>query len=280
MGNVPIGKPRKAASTTTSTSSSDHVPPHAYEDQPDPVLSNRIPVQGGVVTGGQKVDPAPATGTTGTTGTTTGTTGTTGVVRKAHVTSAILKEAITNVCVSPHELKVCRTRVLKEYELMKAHPPMPNVFIAMDPINHLHWFCLIHSLQEDVYKDGEYLFHIALSPRYPFEAPDFYIYTPNGRFSIKTKLCFSNSSYHNESWSPIWSIKTIIMGFLSFFLDKESRGAGHLNNVTDEAKKKFAVQSKAYNEEYHSDILELIRHENEAFMAPASAHVVDTDKKT
>ena len=60
-------------------------------------------------------------------------------------------------------------------------------------------------------------------------------------FDINKKLCFSNSSYHKESWSPMWTIKTIILGFLSFFLEKSSSGIGHLTTSIEE-KNKYAIE--------------------------------------
>jgi ubiquitin-protein ligase len=168
--------------------------------------------------------------------------------------------------VTPHEAMVCAKRVRKEYEDLREEvhiSPLPNLLIAMDPKDHLKWYVLIHSLTEPCFQNGEYLFHVALSPRYPFSPPDFYFFTPNGRFEISRKLCFSNSSYHAEMWSPIWKIKTIIMGFLSFFLDKTSKGLGHIQNVSDEKKRTYAEESKRYNENHHSDILQLIRQQND-----------------
>ncbi len=167
--------------------------------------------------------------------------------------------------VTSHEAIVCAKRVRKEYEDLQEESrrsQLPNLYIAMDPENHLKWYVLIHSLADPCYENGEYLFHLDLSPRYPFAPPDFYFFTPNGRFEISRKLCFSNSSYHAEMWSPIWKIKTIILGFLSFFLDKSSKGVGHLQNVSDEKKRAYALESKKYNEDNHNDILRMIRHQN------------------
>ena len=71
---------------------------------------------------------------------------------------------------------------------------------------------------------------------------------------INKKLCFSNSSYHMESWSPMWNLKTIILGFFSFFLEKESTGIGHLSNISKDEKVKLANNSKLYNLEKLSNI--------------------------
>lgn len=148
--------------------------------------------------------------------------------------------------ITPAEQAICQRRVAKEYTNLKADP-LPNVKIGCDECDPLNWYCLVHSLDEDVYRGGEYIVNIKLSPRYPFEAPDFLMLTPNGRFDISKKLCFSNSSYHQkDSWSPMWTMRFIILGFVSFFLEKTSSGIGHIE-TTDDVKRSLAAQSTAYN---------------------------------
>ena len=140
---------------------------------------------------------------------------------------------------------ICKKRIQKEYDELKLNP-LPNIKIAYDTNNLLDWYCMIYDLNEEGYKNGQYIFNIKMSPNYPFDPPEFYFLTPNGRFDIDKKLCFSNSSYHKESWSPLWTIKTIILGFLSFFLEKKSSGVGHLTLSIDE-KIIFAEKSQEYN---------------------------------
>lgn len=158
------------------------------------------------------------------------------------------------------EALICARRVRKEYEDLM-HDPLPNVLVALTPDDHLNWYCLIHGLTEEYYLGGEYLFQIRLSPRYPFEPPDFYIHTPNGRFELNKKLCFSNSSLHAESWSPMWTVRKMILGFLSFFLETKSKGYGHMESTSEE-KKAFADKSKKYNDDNHATLLAMIYQQN------------------
>jgi ubiquitin-protein ligase len=154
------------------------------------------------------------------------------------------------------EQNICQRRVVKEYsDLM--NDPLPNVKIGCDESDKLSWYCLIHSLSEEVFVGGEYIVNIRLSPRYPFEAPDFFMLTPNGRFDVMKKLCFSNSSYHQkDGWSPMWTMRTIIMGFVSFFLEKTSTGIGHIE-TTDEVKRSLAAASVEHNSTRHAMIMRL-----------------------
>jgi len=44
--------------------------------------------------------------------------------------------------------------------------------------------------------------------------------TPNGRFKTCTRLCLSMSDFHPESWNPMWSVGTILMGLYSFMMEE------------------------------------------------------------
>ena len=69
--------------------------------------------------------------------------------------------------------------------------------------------------------------------------------TPNGRFKPNRRLCLSMSDFHPESWNPMWSISTILMGLYSFMLDNKPT-TGSIE-TTAAAKRQFAAESLAYN---------------------------------
>jgi ubiquitin-protein ligase len=135
-------------------------------------------------------------------------------------------------------------KIMKDYQDIITEP-ITNVKVTCNESNLYNLYCIIYGL-DDEYSGGEYIFNIKLSANHPMEPPDFYFLTPNGRFEINKKLCFSNSSYHLESWSPMWNLRTIILGFLSFFLEKESKGVGHISSTKD-IKISYAIKSKEYN---------------------------------
>ena len=143
-------------------------------------------------------------------------------------------------------------KLLKDYDDINKNP-IENVKVAYLENNLYECYCLFHNLSDE-YEGGEYILNIKLSPNHPMDPPNFFFLTPNGRFEINKKLCFSNSGYHAESWSPMWNLRTIVLGFLSFFLDKKSSGIGHLN-YTDLDKKFFAGKSKEYNAINLSELL-------------------------
>mmetsp|Transcript_23829 Transcript_23829/g.26439 ORF Transcript_23829/g.26439 Transcript_23829/m.26439 type:complete len:143 (+) Transcript_23829:372-800(+) len=71
------------------------------------------------------------------------------------------------------------------------------------------------------------------------------MYTPSGRFKTDMRLCLSMSDYHPESWNPLWSVKSILIGLLSFMLE-EAQHAGSLEGTT-EARMVLAKKSLEWN---------------------------------
>jgi ubiquitin-conjugating enzyme E2 J2 len=59
------------------------------------------------------------------------------------------------------------------------------------------------------------------------------------------RLCLSMSDYHPETWNPMWSVHTILLGLQSFMTESEHT-AGSMNSSTAE-KRAFAMQSLAFN---------------------------------
>lgn len=161
----------------------------------------------------------------------------------------------------------------------------PSLSLTSNPLENSH--VDVSTLEkgrynpEDDFFAGEYLFEIILSPRYPLSPPDFFFLTPNGRFKVNSSICFSNSSYHPDSWSPSWTIRHMLIGLLSFFLEegksedgteiseleikKErnfSTGVGHISRSTSQQIKDFAAQSKAYNLANHRERYLRLKAEN------------------
>mmetsp|Transcript_22123 Transcript_22123/g.30482 ORF Transcript_22123/g.30482 Transcript_22123/m.30482 type:complete len:162 (-) Transcript_22123:41-526(-) len=160
--------------------------------------------------------------------------------------------------ITAKEKELCQRRIKLEAADLKKEP-IPNVQVSVDKgANNLDWYCLINNLSDENFVGGEYILKIKLSPRYPLEPPDFYFLTPNGRFKVATKLCFSNSSFHAETWSPIWKLRTIILGFLSMFLENGTTGIGHLNGTPEEMKE-FAANSKLYNQTNLKKVMDMFK---------------------
>jgi ubiquitin-protein ligase len=125
-----------------------------------------------------------------------------------------------------------------------------------DPNNINVWFVKIKNLSDE-YATGEYVMKVHFTEEYPFKPPDYYMMTPSGRFEINKKICFSNSGYHSESWSPLWGIHQIIMGMISFFYERTSHGISHISSSTEEQRANYALDSVEYNNKYLKSTLAL-----------------------
>ena len=147
---------------------------------------------------------------------------------------------------------VCIKRLISEYKKI-LDDPIHNCCVYMDDNNMLEWFVLMYNM-DGPYKNGQYILKILMSPKYPFAPPDFMMLTPSGRFINNQKLCFSNSGYHKDEWSPLWNMSTIIIGFMSMFLDNNTHGIGHINDQ-DHIKIKYANESVNYNNKYQMNII-------------------------
>lgn len=75
--------------------------------------------------------------------------------------------------------------------------------------------------------------------------PSIQMYTPNGRFKVNTRLCLSMSDFHPETWNPMWSVGTILMGLYSFMLE-DSATYGSIQ-TSNGYKKKTANESLQFN---------------------------------
>ena len=134
-------------------------------------------------------------------------------------------------------------RIQKEYkDLLKN--PIENIIILPNPDNIYEWHYVILGTEQP-YLNGYYYGLLTLPEEYPYKAPRIIIKTPNGRFKPDTRLCFSMSDYHQETWNPNWNIRTIMIGFYSFMLE-ESQTEGSIETSKEE-RIKYAEESLEFN---------------------------------
>ncbi|CAD7956127.1 unnamed protein product [Amoebophrya sp. A120] len=143
-------------------------------------------------------------------------------------------------------------RLLKEYkqmqEMAKNKEDMNGIYAEPSPDNLFVWYFLFEP-EEEPYSRGQYLGKVVLPEEYPFKPPELYMLTPNGRFEVNTKICTTMSSYHPETWKSIWTIRTVLLGLLSYFHETGSLGIGC--TLTPEFRKKqLAEQSWGWNKKH------------------------------
>mmetsp|Transcript_9134 Transcript_9134/g.12627 ORF Transcript_9134/g.12627 Transcript_9134/m.12627 type:complete len:221 (+) Transcript_9134:3-665(+) len=135
-------------------------------------------------------------------------------------------------------------RLRKEFkELQKK--PVDNIRAAPKESNILEWHYTIQGAKKSPYEGGCYHGIVLFPSEYPFKPPSIQMLTPNGRFKTKTRLCLSMSDFHPESWNPMWSIGTILLGLYSFMLE-ETPTLGSI--VTSDAQRRiYAKESLEFN---------------------------------
>ena len=85
-----------------------------------------------------------------------------------------------------------------------------NHHICLGPLatNLRHWhFSFVGC---GVFENGIYHGRILLPKDYPATPPRISLWTPSGRFTPYFDICLSASSYHPESWTPRWTVLSLV----------------------------------------------------------------------
>lgn len=76
--------------------------------------------------------------------------------------------------------------------------------------NLLRWHFSVKGPSHSVYTDGIYHGVILLPKDYPMSPPRVQMLTPSGRFNPGEDICLSASNYHPETWTPRWTILSLV----------------------------------------------------------------------
>lgn len=137
-----------------------------------------------------------------------------------------------------------KQRLVKDF--MSLHKdPLPYIVTVPLSSNILEWHYVILGPPDSPYEGGLYHGKLIFPPNFPFRPPSVYMITPSGRFRPNTRLCLSISDFHPESWNPVWTVGSILIGLQSFMLE-DTKALGTVK-CTTEQKKQFASESKQFN---------------------------------
>jgi len=126
-----------------------------------------------------------------------------------------------------------------------AKSPPENILAVPKPSDLCEWHYVVLGPSDTPFEGGVYWGKLVFPPTYPHAPPAIYMHTPSGRFSPNFKLCLSMSDYHPETWSPAWSVSSVLVGLLSFMVEDEIT-AGSIK-TTDAEKIALAESSLATN---------------------------------
>jgi len=138
----------------------------------------------------------------------------------------------------------CAKRLKREWMDIVKSPP-DYILACPHPDNILEWHYVILGPDDSPYEGGVYHGSLKFKHDYPLSPPSIYMHTPSGRFKPDTKLCLSISDFHPETWSPTWSVSSIMIGLLSFMLDNDIT-YGSISTSYDE-KRKLSRESLEFN---------------------------------
>ena len=118
-----------------------------------------------------------------------------------------------------------------------------NFVAAPDTNNVFVWYFIVFGLGDHPWKGGYYMGKLIFPNDYPWKPPAIMMVTPSGRFNVNEKICLSISDYHPESWNPVWPVRSIIIGLISFFVTNQDT-VGSLKQVPVSQQAQIAAESK------------------------------------
>jgi len=140
-------------------------------------------------------------------------------------------------------------RLQRELKALHKNPLSNPKIVAMpNESNILEWHYVLEGTTDDPkspYHGGIYHGKLIFPKEYPYKPPGVMMCTPNGRFKPNRRLCLSMSDFHPESWNPMWSISTILVGLCSFMTDNKPTTGSIETSLA--MKQKLAAESLEYN---------------------------------
>lgn len=141
-------------------------------------------------------------------------------------------------------MAVALQRLRKEFVALQKQP-LDKVRAMPWESNILEWHYVLEGPVGSPFEGGFYHGTVTFPTEYPFKPPSIMMLTPNGRFETNVRLCLSMSDFHPESWNPVWSVGTILMGLYSFMLEEQAT-AGSVS-TTAATKRRYATESLEHN---------------------------------
>ncbi len=148
---------------------------------------------------------------------------------------------------------ICKKRLIGDIKLLKKDPH-EYIDVSPDENDILTWYFLIKGPNNSDYKGGYFIGKLMHNPEYPLKPPDFMMLTPSGRFEIGKKICLSNTGYHSNEWSAMWTVHATLTGFLSIMLDDKEDGISHIHESKN-LKEFYSQDSVEYNKKHHKELI-------------------------
>lgn len=76
---------------------------------------------------------------------------------------------------------------------------------------------------------------------------------------MNDRICLSISDYHPESWNPVWPVRSIIIGLISFFVTNDSTVGAIERSHTERMKIAKESREKILKNKYFLEIFESMK---------------------
>lgn len=139
-------------------------------------------------------------------------------------------------------------RVQRDVRRLRQDPPPLVLGFALEE-RKMRWVKVaVAGPQASPYEGGVYVFQIDIPKDYPHRAPEIKVLTPSGRFQTLTSVCVDGiTAHHSESWSPLNSLSSVCVAFISFMSDEGHGGLASIKASAAE-RRALAQASDAHNE--------------------------------
>ena len=122
---------------------------------------------------------------------------------------------------------------------------IPSIHVLPNEDDILDWHFVIQGRVNTPYENGMYYGRLVFPPNFPFGPPKILFLTPNGRFKVNERICFSLSDFHPEEWKPAYSVTAVLRGVYDF-MHETTETIGSIE-TSDCVRRQLAIDSKRYN---------------------------------
>lgn len=119
-------------------------------------------------------------------------------------------------------------------------------YVRLGPMgkNLLRWHFSVLGPSNSDYENGIYHGRVLLPKDYPGSPPRVQMLTPSGRFVTGEDICLSASAYHPETWTPRWTVLSLVDALRLHMLTSPNEIGGV--DATKEIRRKLAIESRSW----------------------------------
>lgn len=137
-----------------------------------------------------------------------------------------------------------KMQTLKSWDTMESDK---YKYVRIGPLgkNLLQWHFSVMGPPNSEYEGGIYHGRVLLPKDYPASPPRIQVLTPSGRFITGEDICLSASSFHPESWTPRWTVLSLVDALRLHMLTTANEIGGKY--ATPDERRRYARASRQWH---------------------------------